>query len=70
MRLKQENLENTQNRKTEKTLDRNFNQSDVVLVNILTNLEQIKSFSSNAVIDGVNNLDLKFEEQGKNKITL
>ena len=70
MRLKQENLENTQNRKTEKTLDRNFNQSDVVLVNILTDLEQIKSFSSNAVIDGVNNLDLKFEEQGKNKITL
>ena len=70
MRLKQENLENTQNRKTEKTLDRNFNQRDVVLVNILTNLEQIKFFSSNAVIDGVNNLDLKFEEQGKNKITL
>ena len=70
MRLKQENLENTQNRKTEKTLDRNFNQSDVVLVNILTDLEQIKSFSSNAVSDGVNNLDLKFEEQGKNKITL
>ena len=70
MRLKQENLENTQNRKTEKTLDRNFNQSDVVLVNILTDLEQIKSFSSNAVSDGVNNLDLKFEEQGQNKITL
>ena len=42
---KQENLDNTQSRKTKKTLDRNLNESDEDLVNILIDLEPSESFS-------------------------
>ena len=42
---KQENLGNTQSRKTKKTLDRNLNESDEDLVNILIDLEPSESFS-------------------------
>ena len=42
---KQENLDNTQSRKTKKTLDRNLNESDEDLVNILIDLKPSESFS-------------------------
>ena len=49
---KQENLEYTQKRKAQKTLDRNLNENDGDLVNILIDLEQSKSFVDNEVIEG------------------
>ena len=49
---KQENLEYTQKRKAQKTLDRNLNENDGDLVNILIDLEQSKSFFDNEVIEG------------------
>ena len=45
---KRENLDNTQSRKTKKDLDRNINESDKDLVNILIDLEPS--------IEGVSNL--------------
>ena len=58
---KQENLENTQSRKTKKVLDRNFNQSDEDLVTILIDLEPS--------VEGVNNLDIQFDTQVTNKVS-
>ena len=57
---KQENLDNTQSRKTKKVLDRNFNESDEDLVNILIDLEPS--------IKGVSNLGIQFDTQEINKV--
>ena len=56
---KQENLDNTQSRKPKKDLDRNFNENDEDLVNILINLEPS--------IEGVSNLGIQFDTQVTNK---
>ena len=37
-------------------------------MNILTDLEQSKSFSDKDVIEGVNNLGLQFDKQVRNKV--
>ena len=58
---KHENLDNTQSRKTKKALDRNFNESDEDLVNILTDLEPS--------VEGVSNLDIQFDTQLTNKVS-
>ena len=58
---KQENLDNIQSRKTKKTLDRNFNESDENLVNIQIDLEPS--------VEGVSNLDIKFDKQVANKVS-
>ena len=58
---KQENLDNTQSRKTKKALYRNFNESDEDLVNILIDLEPS--------VEGVSNLDIQFETQVTNKVS-
>ena len=58
---KQENLDNTQSRKTKKVLDRNFNESDEDLVNILIDLEPS--------VEGVSNLGIQFNTQVTNKVS-
>ena len=58
---KQENLDNTQSRKTKKDLDLNFNESDEDLVNILIDLEPS--------IEGVSNLGIQFDTQVTNKVS-
>ena len=58
---KQENLDNTQSRKTKKALDRNFNESDKDPVNILTDLEPS--------VEDVSNLDIHFDTQVTNKVS-
>ena len=58
---KQESLDNNQSRKTKKTLDQNFNQSDEYLVNILTDLEPF--------VEGMCNLDIQIDKQVTNKIS-
>ena len=58
---KQENLDNTQSRKTKKALDRNFNESDEDLVNILIGLEPS--------VGGVSNLGIQFDTQLTNKFS-
>ena len=50
---KKENLDNTQSRKTKKALDRNFNDSDEGLVNILIDLEPS--------VEDVSNLGIQFD---------
>ena len=58
---KQENLDNTQSRKTKKALDRNFNESDKDPVNILIDLEPS--------VEDVSNLDIHFDTQVTNKVS-
>ena len=58
---KQENLDNTQIRKTKKDLDRKFNESDEDLVNIIIDLEPS--------IEGVSNLGIKFAAQVTSKVS-
>ena len=58
---KQENLDNTQSRKTKKDLDRNSNESHEDLVNILIDLEPS--------VDGVSNLGIQFDTQVTNKVS-
>ena len=58
---KQENLDNTQSRKTKNSLDRNFNESDEDLVKILIDLEPS--------VEGVSNLDIQFDTQVTNKVS-
>ena len=58
---KRENLDNTQSRKTKKDLDRNINESDKDLVNILIDLEPS--------IEGVSNLGIQFDTQVTNKVS-
>ena len=71
---KRENLESAQNRKTDKTLDQNFCESEEDLKKILIDLEQSKYFSDIEAIDDVSNLDLqynnntKFGKQETNKV--
>ena len=56
---KQENVDNTQNRKTKIDVDQNFDESDEDLVNILTDLEPS--------IEGVSNFDIQFDTQVTSK---
>ena len=58
---KEESLDDTQSRKTKKALDRNANESDEDLVNILIDLEPS--------VEGVSNLDIQFETQVTNKVS-
>ena len=58
---KQENLDNTQSRKTKKDLDRNSNESHEDLVNNLIDLEPS--------VDGVSNLGIQFDTQVTNKVS-
>ena len=58
---KQENLDNTQSRKTKKDLDRNSNESHEDLVNILIDLEPS--------VDGVSKLGIQFVTQVTNKVS-
>ena len=58
---KKENLDNTQSRKTKKALDRNFNDSDEGLVNILIDLEPS--------VEDVSNLGIQFDTQVTNKVS-
>ena len=58
---KQENLDNTQSRKTKKDLDRKFNESDEDLVNILIDLEPST--------EGVSNLGIQFAAQVTSKVS-
>ena len=58
---KRGNLDNTQNRKTKKDLDRNFNESDKDLANILIDLEPS--------IEVLSNVGIQFDMQVTNKVS-
>ena len=58
---KQENVDNSQNRKTKIVLDKKFDESEENLVNILINLEPS--------IEGVSNFNIQFDTQVTNTVS-